>query len=142
MPQGQPTAVPDDGLTTRQRRNRPLLIVHTGDGKGKSTAAFGLALRGWNQGWSIGVFQFVKSREVAGRRGDRAERARRLHDETGEGGPVDWHKMGAGWSWIAQARATEDDHAADGRRGLGARSSATWPRETHHLTCSTSSPTR
>ena len=61
MPQGQPDAVPDDGLTTRQRRNRPLLIVHTGDGKGKSTAAFGLALRGWNQGWSIGVFQFVKS---------------------------------------------------------------------------------
>ena len=58
---GQPTTVPADGLTTRQRRNRPLLIVHTGDGKGKSTAAFGLALRGWNQGWSVGVFQFVKS---------------------------------------------------------------------------------
>jgi hypothetical protein len=30
MPQGQPTSVPDDGLTTRQRRNRPLLVVHTG----------------------------------------------------------------------------------------------------------------
>jgi cob(I)alamin adenosyltransferase len=38
-----------------------LLIVHTGPGKGKSTAAFGLALRAWNQGWPIGVFQFVKS---------------------------------------------------------------------------------
>ena len=61
MPKGQPEAVPQDGLTTRQRRNRPLLIIHTGDGKGKSTAAFGLALRGWNQGWSVGVFQFVKS---------------------------------------------------------------------------------
>jgi cob(I)alamin adenosyltransferase len=56
---GQVSEVPDDGLTTRQRRNRPLLIVHTGDGKGKSTAACGLALRGWNQGWPIGVFQFV-----------------------------------------------------------------------------------
>ena len=54
-------AVPADGLTTRQRRNRPLLVVHTGEMKGKSTAAFGLALRGWSQGWSIGVFQFVKS---------------------------------------------------------------------------------
>ena len=61
MPQGQPDAVPVDGLTTRQRRNRPLLVVHTGEMKGKSTAAFGLALRGWSQGWSIGVFQFVKS---------------------------------------------------------------------------------
>ena len=61
MPEGQADQVPDDGLTTRQRRNRPLVVVHTGDGKGKSTAAFGLALRGWNQGWSIGVFQFVKS---------------------------------------------------------------------------------
>ncbi|MEO5663832.1 MAG: cob(I)yrinic acid a,c-diamide adenosyltransferase, partial [Nocardioides sp.] len=55
MPQGQPIAVPDDGLTTRQRRNRPLVMVHTGDGKGKSTAAFGIGLRGWNQGWRIGV---------------------------------------------------------------------------------------
>jgi cob(I)alamin adenosyltransferase len=61
MPQGQVLIVPDDQLTTRQRRNQPLLIVHTGDGKGKSTAAFGLALRGWNQGLRIGVFQFVKS---------------------------------------------------------------------------------
>jgi cob(I)alamin adenosyltransferase len=61
MPAGVPDAVPEDGLTTRQRRQRPLLIIHTGDGKGKSTAAFGLALRGWNQGWSVGVFQFVKS---------------------------------------------------------------------------------
>ena len=58
---GHPARVPEDGLTTRQRRQRPLLIIHTGDGKGKSTAAFGLALRGWNQGWSVGVFQFVKS---------------------------------------------------------------------------------
>ena len=50
MPKGQPLVVPDDGLTTRQRRNRPLLMVNTGDGKGKSTAAFGLAMRGWNAG--------------------------------------------------------------------------------------------
>ncbi|MDQ2723357.1 MAG: cob(I)yrinic acid a,c-diamide adenosyltransferase, partial [Actinomycetota bacterium] len=41
MPQGVPTTVPADGLTTRQRRNGPLLVVHTGEMKGKSTAAFG-----------------------------------------------------------------------------------------------------
>ena len=110
MPQGQPIAVPDDGLTTRQRRNRPLVMVHTGDGKGKSTAAFGIGLRGWNQGWRIGVFQFVKSAKW--RIGEQTvlERLGRLHDETGEGGPVEWHKMGSGWSWTRKQGDT-DDHA-------------------------------
>ena len=60
MAKGQVEHVPDDGLTTKERRERPITAVHTGAGKGKSTAAFGLALRGWNQGWSIGIFQFVK----------------------------------------------------------------------------------
>ena len=96
MPQGKPSVVPQDGLTTRQRRNRPLLVVHTGVGKGKSTAAFGLALRAWNQGWPIGVFQFVKSAKW--RVGE--ERALRVLGASGEGGTVDWHKMGEGWSWI------------------------------------------
>src|ERR1700722_3052475 len=100
MPQGVPATVPDDGLTTRQRRNRPLLIVHTGPMKGKSTAAFGMALRGWNQGWGSGGYQFVKSAKW--RVGEEAafRALGRLHDETGEGGEVAWHKMGEGWSWI------------------------------------------
>src|SRR5689334_1396525 len=112
MPQGQPATVPDDGLTTRQRRNRPLLVVHTGNGKGKSTAAFGLALRGWNQGWRIGVFQFVKSAKW--RIGEQTvlERLGRLHEETGEGGPVEWHKMGSGWSWTRKQGEAEDHRTA------------------------------
>jgi cob(I)alamin adenosyltransferase len=116
MPQGQPLVVPDDGLTTRQRRNRPLLMVHTGDGKGKSTAAFGLAIRAWNQGWNIGVFQFVKSAKW--RIGEQTvlERLGALHRETGEGGPVEWHKMGAGWSWSRKA-GEETDHAAEAAEG-------------------------
>ncbi|WP_141013526.1 cob(I)yrinic acid a,c-diamide adenosyltransferase [Nocardioides sambongensis] len=116
MPQGQPVAVPEDGLTTRQRRNRPLLMVHTGDGKGKSTAAFGLALRGWNAGFRIGVFQFVKSAKW--RIGEQTvlERLGVLHEETGEGGPVEWHKMGSGWSW-RRKEGTEADHAAAAAEG-------------------------
>ncbi|CUR57964.1 Cob(I)yrinic acid a,c-diamide adenosyltransferase [metagenome] len=116
MPKGVPTTVPDDGLTTRERRNRPLIMVHTGPGKGKSTAAFGLAMRGWNQGFSIGVFQFVKSAKW--RIGEQTvlERLGELHEQTGEGGPVSWHKMGSGWSWSRKA-GSEEDHAADAAEG-------------------------
>ena len=116
MPQGQVTTVPEDGLTTRQRRNRPLVVVHTGEMKGKSTAAFGLALRGWSQGWSIGVFQFVKSAKwkVGEESAFRALGA--LHEQTGQGGPVVWHKMGEGWSW-ARKSGTESDHAENAREG-------------------------
>src|SRR4051794_41353259 len=66
MPQGKVEVVPDDGLTTRQRRRQAVLAVHTGHGKGKSTAAFGMALRAWSAGWPIGVFQFVKSEKWRG----------------------------------------------------------------------------
>ena len=116
MAKGVPDYIPEDGLTTRQRRNRPLIMVHTGDGKGKSTAAFGLALRGWNQGWNIGVFQFVKSAKW--RLGEQS--AFEVLDEIGaqspKGGRVEWHKMGSGWSWSRKA-GTEEDHAADAQEG-------------------------
>ena len=116
MPKGQPLSVPDDGLSTRQRRNRPLVMVHTGPGKGKSTAAFGLAMRAWNQGWDIGVFQFVKSAKWKIGEQNVMERLGQLHAETGEGGPVEWHKMGSGWSW-SRKDGTEEDHAADAAEG-------------------------
>jgi len=111
-PQGVPAAVPDDGLTTRQRRNRALLVVHTGEMKGKSTAAFGLALRAWTQGWPIGVFQFVKSAKW--KVGE--EHALRTLGGTGAGGTVAWHKMGEGWSWTRK-QGSDDDHAANALEG-------------------------
>ncbi|MFC1443787.1 cob(I)yrinic acid a,c-diamide adenosyltransferase [Streptacidiphilus sp. N1-10] len=110
MPQGQPTTVPDDGLTTRQRRTQPVLAVHTGPGKGKSTAAFGLALRAWNQGWPIGVFQFVKSAKW--KVGE--EHALRVLGASGEGGSVAWHKMGEGWSWVQRSIENSEDAAREG----------------------------
>jgi len=116
MPEGQVEVVPADGLTTRQRRNRPLLVINTGDGKGKSTAAFGLALRGWNQGWSVGVFQFVKSAKWRIGEQTALETLAEVHAQTGRGGPIEWHKMGSGWSW-SRKPGSEDDHAAAAAEG-------------------------
>jgi cob(I)alamin adenosyltransferase len=131
MPQGQPSSVPEDGLTTRQRRNRPLLVVHTGDGKGKSTAAFGLAMRGWNQGWNIGVFQFVKSAKWRVGEQSVLEHLGEHHLRTGEGGPVEWNKMGSGWSWSRKS-GDADDHAAEAAEGW-AEIKRRLAEETHDL---------
>ena len=114
MPQGQVTSVPDDGLTTRQRRTQPLLVVHTGDGKGKSTAAFGLALRAWAAGWPIGVFQFTKSPKWKSGEEEALKALAEVHASTGQGGPVTWHKMGEGWSWL---RTQPEDHERAARAG-------------------------
>lgn len=102
-PQGVSPPPGPDGLTTRTRRDRPLLVVHTGAGKGKSTAAFGLMLRGWGAGWPVAVFQFVKSAKW--RTGERAA-AQRLG--------VDWFTMGDGWSWTRRELATSAELAAEG----------------------------
>lgn len=116
MPQGRPPVVPDDGQTTKSRRNAPLLAVHTGAGKGKSTAAFGMALRAWNCGYDVGVFQFVKNAKW--KIGEEAAFAQlaRLNEVHGVGGRVEWHKLGAGWSWSRKAGA-EEDHAAAAAEG-------------------------
>jgi cob(I)alamin adenosyltransferase len=102
-PQGKPEHVPADGLTTRVRRAKPRLIVHTGVGKGKSTAAFGLMLRGWAQDWNVGVFQFVKSSKW--KVGEEAA-AEKLG--------IDWHKMGSSWSWIQREEASSESLAKQG----------------------------
>jgi cob(I)alamin adenosyltransferase len=97
-------------------RTDPLIIVHTGAMKGKSTAAFGTALRSWAAGLPVGVFQFVKSGKW--RTGEEAalRALGRLHAETGEGAPVDWYTMGDGWSWTRRP-GTEADHAANAVEG-------------------------
>ncbi|TWS17865.1 cob(I)yrinic acid a,c-diamide adenosyltransferase [Tsukamurella asaccharolytica] len=127
MPQGKVESVPQDGLTTRQRRNQPVLAVHTGPGKGKSTAAFGMAMRAWNQGFDIGVFQFVKSAKWKVGEEQTMLALNELHERTGVGGPVEWHKMGQGWSWLRRTDGAEQDHAEaarDGWREIARRLSA------------------
>lgn len=90
--------------TARELRLQPRLIVHTGDGEGKSTAAFGMALRAWAQGWSVGVHQFVKS--AAWTPGERVALERL---------GASWTTWGAGRTGL---RATRDaDHAELARQG-------------------------
>jgi cob(I)alamin adenosyltransferase len=69
-----------------------LLIVHTGTGKGKSTAAFGLALRMLGRGHRVGVVQFVKGAWHTGERDAFAA----------FGDRVSWHTMGEGFTWETQ----------------------------------------
>ena len=80
-----PIAVPD---TESRGHARSLVLVHTGEGKGKSTAAMGVALRALARGWRVLVVQFVKSGEW--RSGER-EMLERLG--------ADWLAGGDGFSW-------------------------------------------
>src|SRR5271166_3105609 len=79
---------------------RGILMVHTGPGKGKSTAAWGLALRALGNGWRVGVVQFIKG---AWKTGERA-----AFERFGE--LISWHTLGEGFTWETQDR--ERDVAA------------------------------
>ena len=114
--------------------------MHTGAGKGKSTAAFGMALRAWNQGFDVAVFQFVKSAKWKVGEEARFRELGRLHDEHGVGGPVEWHKMGSGWSWSRKA-GTDVDHAAAAADGWAEIARRLAESATTSM-CSTSSPIR
>ncbi len=74
-----------------------LLIVHTGSGKGKSTAAFGLALRVLGRGHRVGVVQFVKGAWHTAER----DALRAFGDQ------VAWHTMGEGFTWETQDLARD-----------------------------------
>ncbi len=74
-----------------------LLMVHTGPGKGKSTAAFGLLLRTVGRGRRTGVVQFIKGAWSTGERGA-LDRFTDL---------VEWHTMGEGFTWDTQDRARD-----------------------------------
>ena len=78
-----------------------IVLVNTGNGKGKSSAAFGVMGRGWARGWRVGVVQFVKG-------GKWKTGERKLADHLG----IEWHTLGDGFTW----ESTDlDETAAKGR---------------------------
>jgi len=74
-----------------------LLIVHTGKGKGKSTAAWGLMLRALGRGFRVGVVQFGKGAWETGER----KAIEKFGDQ------VSWHTLGEGFTWETQDRARD-----------------------------------
>ena len=81
-----------DAEVAQKTIEKGLLIVHTGTGKGKSTAACGLALRMLGRGHRIGVVQFIKGAWHSAERDTLA----RFGDQ------VEWHSMGEGFTWETQ----------------------------------------
>jgi cob(I)alamin adenosyltransferase len=81
-----------DAEVADKKIEKGLLMVHTGTGKGKSTAAFGLALRMLGRGKRVGVVQFIKGAWQSAER-DALETF---------GDQVSWHTMGEGFTWDTQ----------------------------------------
>lgn len=79
---------------TEATREKGLLIVHTGAGKGKTTAALGLAFRALGQGLKVGIVQFIKGAIPTGE----AEFVRGLNL------PIEMHTLGDGFTWKTQDR--------------------------------------
>ncbi len=86
--------VQDAEVASKTIASKGLLMVNTGSGKGKSTAAFGLILRALGHGWHVGVVQFIKGAWHTGER-TALERFPDL---------VTWHTMGEGFTWETQDR--------------------------------------
>jgi len=96
----------------RATREKGLLMVFTGPGKGKTTAAFGMALRAIGHGMQVGVVQFIKGGQ------DSAERAALSRFEN-----VDFQIIGDGFTWLTQNRqqdmATAERAWAEAERMIG-----------------------
>ena len=92
-----------DAAIARADQDKGLLIVLTGNGKGKSSSAFGMVARTLGYGLKVGVAQFIKSRRDTGEE-------KFLGEQTG----VQWHVLGDGFTWDTQNR---DADIATAQRG-------------------------
>jgi cob(I)alamin adenosyltransferase len=93
----QKRKIVQDRQVAQKTIEKGLLAVHTGPGKGKSTASFGLALRTLGHGGRVVVVQFIKGTWDTGER-----RAMERFDTQ-----VEWHVMGEGFTWDTQDRTRD-----------------------------------
>jgi cob(I)alamin adenosyltransferase len=93
----------DDPRPDGLRRADSLVVVNTGNGKGKSSAAFGMMIRAIARGWNVAVVQFIKS-------GDWNTGEETIARQLG----VDWHAFGEGFTWDSDDLSNDRAHAANG----------------------------
>jgi cob(I)alamin adenosyltransferase len=124
-------AVVDESIAAAQQE-RGVLVVNTGNGKGKSSAAFGVVARALGHGMKVAVIQFIKGRS------DTGEEA--FFIKVGETMPdrLVWHVTGEGFTWDTQNHARDMSRSP---RRLGISPANTWPTRTTASSCSTNSPT-
>lgn len=103
MPERDATDIPtDDPRQDDLRRAPSLVLVNTGPGKGKTSAAMGVVMRAVARGWAVGVVQFLKS--GAWKTGE---------EKVGKQLGVDWWAMGEGFTWDS-TDLTQDQAVAAG----------------------------
>ncbi len=90
-------AVQDAEVASKTISEKGLLIVHSGPGKGKTSAAMGLVLRALGYGWRVGIVQFIKGAWETGEK----HALDRFSDL------VEWHTMGEGFTWETQDRGRD-----------------------------------
>jgi len=90
-------AVQDAEVSAKTIEKKGLLLVHTGPGKGKTTAAMGLGLRMLGRGRPVAIVQFIKGAWSTGER----------LAFTRFGDLLTWHSMGEGFTWETQDRARD-----------------------------------
>jgi cob(I)alamin adenosyltransferase len=93
----------DDPRPDGLRRADSLVVVNTGNGKGKSSAAFGMMIRAIGRDWNVAVVQFIKS-------GNWNTGEEKIARQLG----VDWHAFGEGFTWDSDDLSNDRAHAAAG----------------------------
>ena len=86
-------------------KKQSLVLINTGDGKGKSSAAFGVMARAWARGWRVCVIQFIKNE--AWKTGEK-----KLADHLG----IEWWALGDGFTWDSKDMDATEAHGREAWR--------------------------